>query len=1422
MTPTPRARALLCVILTLVLLAAYLMAPTATPPALAQAPAPGGREALTVASALAAEPAGESAAGGDAPASQGAALQSWTCGGLPEEECLALQALYENAGGASWCNRTNWGTAAAPGTWYGVTVLSGHVIRLQLPWNNLSGVLPVELGNLSALTTLDLQGNALTGNIPSALGGLPALATLNLSFNSLNGGIPAALGGLGTLVELYLSHNQLAGAIPAEMATLAALETLVLKRNSLSGNIPAALGGLSNLYYLDLSENSLTGAIPAELANATRLGWLVLAGNALTGAIPAELAAIAPLTQLDLSANQLTGGLPPALAGHARLTVLNLRDNQLTGGLPAEIGAAALLARLELSNNPLGGALPSSVGNLARLEQLNLANCGLTGSLPASLGNLANLRFLRLGSNSLSGSLPASLGNLTHLETLDLARNQLSGDLPAAMSGMTGLQTLNLSHNAFTGPVAAALGDLGELDSLDLSHNQLSGSLPTIWLGLKDLGVLRLDHNQLSGPLPTELGQLQGVAWLTLGNNQFTGPIPAGLGDVTSLYELDLSANRLTGSIPLQLGSLTNLSSLNLAGNALGGPIPQSITLLSGLTQADLGYNQLTSTDALVRAFLASRDPDWEATQTVPPTDVRVSDVLMDRVTLSWNPIPYVGDGGGYQVLIGAAPGGPYSVHGITANKAADSYLVTGLLPVTSYYLVVRAYTPAHVGQPNALWSAYTPEARATTNLSGTFACGDVTEVPVAECEALVALYDGADGPHWPKRANWKQTIVISAWEGVTVANGHVSVLSLPANGLVGALPAALGDLTGLTQLYLNTNQLTGSLPASLGGLSQLTRLDARDNQLTGALPPELGNLAALQELRLKGNQLSGTIPAALGNLGALRVLDLSANELSGAIPPELGSASQLNTLLLHGNRLTGAIPAALGSLADLASLNLGYNALAGEVPGALANLTGLGSAWWAMVDFGYNRLVASDPAARAFLDAKDPDWAATQTVSPTNLHILAPTTNALTLAWTPISYTAGSGYYQVSYATNPAGPYTVHGATANKTAASYRLSGLEPDTAYHLTVRTATLPQGAQKNELWSEPSAPISGATAAVPSGGPGFLAPAGWRSGYGVAAGGWMSQNLFRRVLADVNGDGLADIVAFGNKATYVSLSNGARFGAPVAWIAGYGVSAGGWTSHDAYPRYLADVNGDGKADIVAFGAKGTYVSLSTGSGFAPAALWLNGFGVFAGGWSSQDLYPRLLGDVNGDGLADIIAFGDKATYVSLSDGARFGAPAVWLNAYGASAGGWTSWDVFPRLIGDVNGDGLADIVAFGNRATYVSLSTGSGFQGPVAWINGYGVQAGGWVSQDIYPRLLGDVNGDGKADIVACGNNATYVSLSTGSGFAPAAIGVRNYGVTAGGWPTYDLFPRVLGDANGDGMADLAGFGNKATYVSLAAW
>jgi hypothetical protein len=76
-------------------------------------------------------------------------------------------------------------------------------------------------------------------------------------------------------------------------------------------------------------------------------------------------------------------------------------------------------------------------------------------------------------------------------------------------------------------------------------------------------------------------------------------------------------------------------------------------------------------------------------------------------------------------------------------------------------------------------------------------------------------------------------------------------------------------------------------------------------------------------------------------------------------------------------------------------------------------------------------------------------------------------------------------------------------------------------------------------------------------------------------------------------DVNGDGLPDIVGFGSDNVMVSLNTGSSFAAATVWRPTEFTAGSGWLA--TYPRFLADVNGDGLPDITGFGAGGVRVSL-----------------------------------------------------------------------------------------------------------------------------------------------------------------------------------------------------------------------------------
>ncbi|CAA7013798.1 unnamed protein product [Microthlaspi erraticum] len=85
---------------------------------------------------------------------------------------------------------------------------------------------------------------------------------LDLSSNQISGEIPIEIGNLDNVRCLNFSSNRLTGSIPYSISKLKDLESLDLSNNELSGNIPSVLANLDSLGYFNVSFNNFSGEIP--------------------------------------------------------------------------------------------------------------------------------------------------------------------------------------------------------------------------------------------------------------------------------------------------------------------------------------------------------------------------------------------------------------------------------------------------------------------------------------------------------------------------------------------------------------------------------------------------------------------------------------------------------------------------------------------------------------------------------------------------------------------------------------------------------------------------------------------------------------------------------------------------------------------------------------------------------------------------------------------------------------------------------------------------------------------------------------------------------------------------------------------------------------------------------------------------------
>ena len=155
--------------------------------------------------------------------------------------------------------------------------------------------------------------------------------------------------------------------------------------------------------------------------------------------------------------------------------------------------------------------------------------------------------------------------------------------------------------------------------------------------------------------------------------------------------------------------------------------------------------------------------------------------------------------------------------------------------------------------------------------------------------------------------------------------------------------------------------------------------------------------------------------------------------------------------------------------------------------------------------------------------------------------------------------------------------------------------------------------------------------------------------------------------------------------------------------------------------------------------------------------------------ARGWADARYASTLqLADVDGDGRADVCGRGPSGLVCAISTGKGFGKVERWSTASDFGDGA--------IRFGDVNGDGRADVCGASTNAANAAnaanadsgaivcaLSTAHGFTRATIWLDADALRAQGWQRPELAATLqLGDVNGDGRADL--CGRAESGVACA----------------------------------------------------------
>jgi len=269
-----------------------------------------------------------------------------------------------------------------------------------------------------------------------------------------------------------------------------------------------------------------------------------------------------------------------------------------------------------------------------------------------------------------------------------------------------------------------------------------------------------------------------------------------------------------------------------------------------------------------------------------------------------------------------------------------------------------------------------------------------------------------------------------------------------------------------------------------------------------------------------------------------------------------------------------------------------------------------------------------------------------------------------------------------------------------------------------------------------------------------------------------------------VGDLETDGFKDVVSSSYYDGYIAILHQSVTTHRLELVALWDVTQGGSTN-GTRDVFIEDMNADSLKDIVVFDVLNGLVAIFQQT---------NEYGVFVRTQVSTGMsYNRGgVGDLNNDGLADLIWTEGQSAYVAYQISNGFATPAVFSVPsilYGILS---------QPVVGDVNGDGRADLIV----------------------VDGYSNQLHIWESPNMILRTMGapnnvaenvavgDLDRDGIADIAIPGGGTNQVAITWGGVFTTTTLsGVGN------------LKDVAIGDINDDQFFELVATDQQSYHLVM---
>ena len=305
-----------------------------------------------------------------------------------------------------------------------------------------------------------------------------------------------------------------------------------------------------------------------------------------------------------------------------------------------------------------------------------------------------------------------------------------------------------------------------------------------------------------------------------------------------------------------------------------------------------------------------------------------------------------------------------------------------------------------------------------------------------------------------------------------------------------------------------------------------------------------------------------------------------------------------------------------------------------------------------------------------------------------------------------------------------------------------------------------------------------------------------------------------NPYAEAIGDLDGDGKPDIVIVNFSSNTISVLQNRSVSGVInvnSFVPKIDFNAGS----NPYAVAIGDLDGDGKPDIVVANYSSNTVSVFHNKSVT-GTIDLNSFDNkidFVTGTSPVSI---SIGDIDGDGKPDIVVANHNSNTISiLQNNCNTG--SITQNSFASKIDFTAGLLPFSIALGDMDGDGRLDIITANGSGNSISIFRNQSNAGAIT-SNSLAGKVDFATALVPYSVAVADLDGDGKLDIAVANEGSNTVSVFRNTSSA-GVINANSFAVKVDFKTSFLPFSVAIGDIDGDGKPDLVVTNEDSAYVSI---